>query len=76
MASVTFRFYIHPFFFLEGGALAVYLEMSTDDQGDVKKLKKNLMEVFLDSQFVAFNQFKSLRWNGESVDGTCMRVRY
>jgi len=54
--------------YLEGGALAVYLEMSTDVQEDVEKLKKGLTRAFSDSMFTAFSKLKGLRWSGESVD--------
>ena len=54
--------------YLEGGALAVYLELSTEDQQDVQKLKKALMRAFSDSPFTAFNKIKGLRWAGEPVD--------
>ena len=54
--------------YLEGGALAVYLELAPDVQQDSTKLKKALLKAFSDSQFTAFSKFKSLRWGGESVD--------
>ena len=54
--------------YLEGGALAVYLEMDDSDKTDASRLKKGLMRAFADSQFVAFNKLKQLAWTGESVD--------
>lgn len=54
--------------YLEGGALAVYLEMPAEVQADAELLKKGLLRAFSDSAFTAFNKLKGLRWKGESVD--------
>ena len=61
--------------YLEGGALAVYLELSTGDQEDLTKLKKALMKGFSDSSFTAFSKIKGLRWTGEPVDIFATEVR-
>ena len=47
--------------YLEGGALAVYLEMSEEVKSDVEKLKKGLLRAFSDSPFTAFSKLKGLR---------------
>ena len=54
--------------YLEGGALAVYLEMSEEVRNDTDQLKKGLLRAFSDSAFTAFSKLKGLRWTGESVD--------
>ncbi len=54
--------------YLEGGALAVYLEMSSEVQEDIQKLKSGLLRAFADSPFTAFSKLKSSRWNGEPID--------
>jgi len=54
--------------YLEGGALAVYLELSAEDQLDADKIKNSLTKAFSDSAFTAFSKLKALEWRGESVD--------
>ena len=54
--------------FLEGGALAVYMEMSEADRLKPEKIKERLKEAFNDSQCVAFSKLKVHRWTGEEVD--------
>ena len=53
--------------YLEGGALAVYLEMSKADRDDIVKLKKGLSNAFSDSPFTAYSKLKGMRWAGEPV---------
>ena len=54
--------------YLEGGALAVYLEMCKADRDDIVKLKKALTRAFSDSPFTAYSKLKGMRWAGEPVD--------
>ena len=54
--------------YLEGGALAVYMEMPAAHQTDLKLLKDGLLKAFSDSQFVAYSKLKGARWTGEPVD--------
>ena len=54
--------------YLERGALAVYLELSAEDQLDADKIKQSLTKAFSDSVFTAFSKLKALEWRGESVD--------
>lgn len=61
--------------YLEGGALAVYLEMPEQEKGNVELLKLRLQEAFTDSQFVAFEKLKSAKWAGEPVDVFAMELR-
>ena len=54
--------------YLEGGALAVYMEMEEADQSDASKIKDKLIEAFSDSVFVAFTKLTCTKWKGEAVD--------
>lgn len=54
--------------FLEGGALAVYLEMSAVDQAQSEAIQTKLKEAFSDSAFVAYSKLVNKKWTGESVD--------
>ena len=54
--------------YLEGGALAVYMEMSDVDQSDAGKIKDRLIEAFSDSMFVAYTKLVGTKWTGEAVD--------
>ena len=54
--------------YLEGGALAVYLEMPMDTRGNLEALKRGLLQAFSDSSFIAFSKLKALRWSGEPID--------
>ena len=54
--------------YLEGGALAVYLEMSETSQKSADEIEKRLKEVYTDGPFVAYGKIIGMRWSGESVD--------
>lgn len=54
--------------YLEGGALAVYLEMDPEEQKDFEKIKKRLKEAFTDNEFMAYCKLRGLQWTGEPVD--------
>ena len=54
--------------YLEGNALAVYMEMSEKSQEDAKEIEDRLLEVFTDGPFVAWAMFTNYKWSGESVD--------
>ncbi|GFO06854.1 Gag-pro-pol polyprotein [Plakobranchus ocellatus] len=54
--------------YLEGNALAVYLELSDHDKSEVDAIKKALVRAFSDSTFEAFSKLKAARWTGEPVD--------
>ena len=41
--------------YLEGGALAVYMEMEEADQSDASKIKDKLIEAFSNSVFMAYH---------------------
>ena len=61
--------------YLEGSALAVYLEMSEEDKEDVEKIKQRLKQVYSDSVFVAYSKLTSMSWTGEAVDVYATEIR-
>lgn len=61
--------------YLEGEALAMYLEMSTEDQNDAKKIEEKLKEAFCDDVFMAFAKLGSYKWTGEKVDVYANEIR-
>ena len=54
--------------YLEGGALAVYLEMGAAEKMKYACVETKLKEAFSDNMFVAYAKMKSRKWAGESVD--------
>ena len=54
--------------YLEGDALALYLEMSDADQSDSEKIVARLREAFSDGAFVAYAKLVKVRWTGQPVD--------
>ena len=54
--------------FLEGDALAMYLEMSDRDQEDAERIRLKLTKAFAEGPFEAYERLKRVRWTGESVD--------
>ena len=54
--------------YLEGGALAVYMEMDDRNKGELAHIKSNLIRAFSDNQFVGFAKLRGAKWNGEPVD--------
>ena len=61
--------------YLEGDALAVYLEMSEVDQGKIELIEQKLKEAFTDSPFIAYAKLVNLKWGGEPVDVYATEVR-
>ena len=61
--------------YLEGSALAVYLEMDERLQSDAGSIEKRLKEVYSDSDFVAYAKVVGLKWSGESVDVYANEIR-
>ena len=53
--------------FLEGDALALYLELSERDQEDVNIICTRLKQVFAEVPYEAYEKLKSVWWTGESV---------
>ena len=61
--------------YLEGSALAVYLELPDAEKEDEEIIKRKLVEAFSDSRFVAFEKLKVARWTGEPVDVFANEIR-
>ena len=54
--------------YLEGSALALYMEMSDAEQRDIDQIESRLKEAFAQGRFEAYGQLKVLTWRGEQVD--------
>ena len=54
--------------YLEGGALALYLEMDAAKRADYNLLSQELMRADSDSEFVAYSKLRTMKWTGEPVD--------
>ena len=61
--------------YLEGHALAIYLEMDETDRKDPAKIKNHLKEAFCDGPFVAYAKLSSMKWGGEEVDVYANEIR-
>lgn len=61
--------------YLEGDALAIYLEMKEKDQADADKIEATLKEAFTDGPFVAHGKLSRMRWTGEQVDVYANEIR-
>ena len=60
--------------YLEGDALAVYLEMKEKDQTNID-LEARLKEAFTDSPYIAYARLINVRWTGEPVDVFATEIR-
>ena len=54
--------------FLHGDALALYLEMSNEDQVQAEQIEMRLVTAFTEGPFEAYEKLKWFKWTGESVD--------
>ena len=61
--------------YLEGHALAIYLEMDETERQDPAKIKNRLKEAFCDGPFVAYAKLSSMKWAGEEVDVYVNEIR-
>ena len=61
--------------FLEGDALALYLEMSEDDQTNAESIIARLKEAFTEGAFVAFAKLSKIKWTGQPVDVFANEIR-
>jgi len=61
--------------FLEGDALALYLEMSERDQEDADLIRSRLISAFAEGPFVAYEKLKRVKWTGESVDVYANKIK-
>ena len=61
--------------YLEGDALALYLEMGEMEQGNIHRIEAKLKEAFTDGPFVAYSKLISKKWSGEPVDVFATELR-
>ena len=61
--------------FLEGNALAMYLELSSSEQASADKIEAKLVEAFADGPFVAYRKLVQKKWVGEPVDVYANEIR-
>ncbi|XP_068233538.1 uncharacterized protein [Palaemon carinicauda] len=61
--------------YLEGDALALYLEMGDEDQECAAKIQEKLKVAFSDDPFSAFGKLVQLKWTGEPVDVYANEIR-
>ena len=54
--------------FLEGDALAIYLELSSSEQASADTIEARLKEAFTDGPFEAYGKLVRMKWAGEPVD--------
>ena len=54
--------------YLEGGALALYLELEDSKKSDFSLLSKELLRAYSDSEFVSYSKLKVTKWTGEPVE--------
>ena len=57
--------------YLEGGALALYLEMDAAKRADYNLLSQELIlliRAYSDSELVAYSKLRTVKWTGEPVD--------
>ena len=61
--------------YLDGNALAIYLELTDDEQGSIDLIEKKLKEAFTDGPFVAYSKLIKMKWTGEPVDVFANEIR-
>ena len=54
--------------FLHGDALALYLEMSNEDQVQPEQIEMRLVTAFTEGPFEAYEKLKRFKWTGKSFD--------
>ena len=62
-------------FYLEGDALALYMEMKEEDQRDISLIEAQVKEAFTDNAFTAYRKLTLVRWAGERVDIYANKIR-
>ena len=61
--------------YLEGDALALYMEMEEASQRDIEQIEARLKEAFTDNAFAAYRKLTLVRWAGERVDVFASKIR-
>ena len=54
--------------YLEGDALALYMEMEEASQRDIEQIEARLKEAFTDNMLAAYRKLTMVRWAGEHID--------
>ena len=61
--------------YLEGNALALYMEVKAEDQKDISLIEARLKEAFTDSTFTEYRKLTMVRWADERVDVYANKIR-
>ena len=61
--------------YLEGDALALYLEMSETEQKCVDSIEKKLKTAYTDGLFTAYGKLTHYKWTGECIDVYASEIR-
>ena len=61
--------------FLEGDALALYLQLSDDEQSNAEIIIARLKEAFTDGAFIAYAKLVRMKWTGQPVDVYANEIR-
>ena len=61
--------------YLEGDALALYMEMEEDNQKQIEQIKARLKEAFTNDVFAAYRKGTMIRWAGERVDVYANKIK-
>ena len=61
--------------YLEGVALAPYLEMDESDQIDADEIERRLKAAFSGTMFTAYAKLVKYRWSGENMDVYANEIR-
>lgn len=61
--------------YLDGDALALYLEMREEDRLSADAIEEKLKEAFTEGSFVAYGKLSRMVWTGESVDVFANNIR-
>lgn len=61
--------------YLEGDALALYMEMHETEMTDAEMIESMLLKAFMDGPFVAYGKLIKSKWTGESIDVHAKNIR-
>ena len=61
--------------YLEGEALALYMEMKEEDQKDISLIEARLKEAFTEGTFTAYRKLTMVRWAGKRVNVYANKIR-
>ena len=61
--------------YLEGDALALYMEMEEDNQKQIEQIDARLKEAFTDDAFATYRKVTMIKWVGEHVDVNANKIR-